>query len=406
MIDTSVKQRPELTFKHNKKLGRHGWLRLTPAYSVKLVEKVLEHYPSNISVFDPFSGTATTLLTASSLGHNSFGLDINPFLVWLGNVKIAKYGTATIQQVKERMAYIKEQIEYPNSPLVEPPKIHNIERWWGSEALDFLCKFKALIDTTTNRGTKVRDILYVVFSRTMIEVSYAAFNHQSMSFKDDTAEPISKEECQGILDFYFNIILSSMEDNPKAEAKVFLGDSRRVCEHVKEQYDLLLTSPPYPNRMSYIRELRPYMYWLGYIKEKREAGELDWKAIGGTWGCATSNLNSWQRDVNSYSYALLKETVDDISHSDNKNGKVMSAYILKYFEDVEQHLKSIYPVIKENGKVAYIVGNSTFYGVLLPVEKIYASLLSKYGFKNVQTTVIRKRNSKKALYEFLVEGNK
>jgi hypothetical protein len=45
--------------------------------------------------------------------------------------------------------------------------------------------------------------------------------------------------------------------------------------------------------MSYIRELRPYMYWLGYLQNAREAGELDWKAIGGTWGCATSRVGKW-----------------------------------------------------------------------------------------------------------------
>ncbi|WP_322490103.1 hypothetical protein [Chloroflexus sp.] len=38
---------------------------------------------------------------------------------------------------------------------------------------------------------------------------------------------------------------------------------------------LVITSPPYPNRMSYIRELRPYMYWLGYLNNGRDAGELD-----------------------------------------------------------------------------------------------------------------------------------
>ena len=35
------------------------------------------------------------------------------------------------------------------------------------------------------------------------------------------------------------------------------------------------------------------MYWLGYLSDGRAAGELDWKAIGGTWGCATSMLNTW-----------------------------------------------------------------------------------------------------------------
>ena len=27
--------------------------------------------------------------------------------------------------------------------------------------------------------------------------------------------------------------------------------------------------------MSYIRELRPYMYWLGYLTDARQAGQMD-----------------------------------------------------------------------------------------------------------------------------------
>jgi hypothetical protein len=32
-----LRQRADYTHKHNKASGRHGWLRLTPAYSLKIV---------------------------------------------------------------------------------------------------------------------------------------------------------------------------------------------------------------------------------------------------------------------------------------------------------------------------------------------------------------------------------
>ncbi|WRH66726.1 MAG: hypothetical protein RSE13_24905 [Planktothrix sp. GU0601_MAG3] len=54
---STVKQRPEYTFKHNQNLGRHGWLRLTPAYGVKLVEKILTSVEPEAIILDPFSGT-------------------------------------------------------------------------------------------------------------------------------------------------------------------------------------------------------------------------------------------------------------------------------------------------------------------------------------------------------------
>ncbi|MDM8543640.1 hypothetical protein QUF90_21410 [Desulfococcaceae bacterium HSG9] len=42
-----ITQRSDYTFKYNKKLGRHGWLRLTPAYSVKLVTEIIDNIPED-----------------------------------------------------------------------------------------------------------------------------------------------------------------------------------------------------------------------------------------------------------------------------------------------------------------------------------------------------------------------
>lgn len=60
-----TRQRADLTHRHNLMSGRHGWLRLTPAYSIKIVDEILNAKPDSSSVLDPFSGTATTPLCAS-----------------------------------------------------------------------------------------------------------------------------------------------------------------------------------------------------------------------------------------------------------------------------------------------------------------------------------------------------
>ena len=85
-------------------------------------------------------------------------------------------------------------------------------------------------------------------------------------------------------------IINSAGENPSGKATILLGDSRNPASVVDGKFDLVITSPPYANRMSYIRELRPYMYWLDFLSNGRDAGELDWETIGGTWGIATSKL--------------------------------------------------------------------------------------------------------------------
>ena len=92
MHKEAITQNAQYTFKYNSSLGRHGWLRLTPAYSVRLVEEILaelDYTPR--CVMEPFSGTGTTELVCANKGISSFALEINPFLVWLGNAKLGFY---------------------------------------------------------------------------------------------------------------------------------------------------------------------------------------------------------------------------------------------------------------------------------------------------------------------------
>ena len=64
------------------------------------------------------------------------------------------------------------------------------------------------------------------------------------------------------------------------------------------------------------------------------------------------------------------------------------------------HFRSLRAVLEKDSELHYIMGNSTFYGVLLSVEKLYAAMLEKLGFKAVHCRAIRKRNSKRELFEF------
>jgi len=63
-------------------------------------------------------------------------------------------------------------------------------------------------------------------------------------------------------------------------------------------------------------------------------------------------------------------------------------------------------VLASGARVHYVVGNSKFYDVLLPTEDIYASLFSAVGMSDVSIERIRKRTSKKELFEFVVHAKK
>jgi hypothetical protein len=70
------------------------------------------------------------------------------------------------------------------------------------------------------------------------------------------------------------------------------------------------------------------------------------------------------------------------------------------------HVREVFTVTRTGGSVHYIVGNSKFYDVLLPVEEILAALFEASGFSDIRVTLIRKRSSKKELYEYVVSATR
>jgi hypothetical protein len=405
MMRAGLRQRADYTHKYNSKTGRHGWLRLTPAYSVKIVEELVDQFDRPMRILDPFSGTATTALSAAYHGHEGVTTDINPFLVWFGQAKTAQYSATALKRAQDACARSLRLANQHTFRPAPPPPIHKIERWWSGDALLFLRKLRAAIDQATEKETAERTLLLIAFCRSLISMSIAAFNHQSMSFKDEGQMAFDLDiDLAAMFADDVRFVLDGARDNPKGSGQVVLGDSRNPKAVLDGKFDCVITSPPYVNRMSYIRELRPYMYWLNFLVNGRDAGELDWTAIGGTWGIATSRLITWTRPATRFRHPILDDALDKIAHHDNRSGTILANYVAKYFDDMWVHFQGLPTVLSKGAEVHYIVGNSTFYGVLLPVEQLYAAMLKEVGLHAIECRPIRKRNSKKELIEFDVVG--
>lgn len=400
-----LSQRSDYTYKFNRKTGRHGWLRLTPAHSVRVVEELLGQAPHHSRVLDPFCGTATTALSAAYRGQEAVTVDINPFLVWLGRVKTQHYTEQTINLAYQASEDVILEIYKGAVTPISPPPIHRIERWWSPRTLEWLCQLRGALDQVAPFETDEGALLRVAFCRTLMACSNAAFNHQSISFKSEGQQlRLIQPDYAELFREDVSFVLAGARENPAGKTRVILHDARRLSTLSEGTFDLVITSPPYVNRISYVRELRPYMYWLGFLSDGRQAGELDWLAIGGTWGVATSRLASWKAEQEILIAGELETLLERIAKPSNANGRLLAAYIRKYFLDIETHLSELRSILNPGAIVHYIVGNSTFYGELLPVERLYASLFVKLGFKSISVHPLRKRNSKKELVEFDVSA--
>jgi hypothetical protein len=407
-MSSTLGLRDHLTHRGNLRSSRYGWLRLTPMYSVHLVEELLARDLERLDgpVLDPFCGTGTTALVCAERGIPCDTLDINPFLLWLTETKTQPYTEEDVEMARELSDRIATAMRDRARGRAWVPDLRNIDKWWQPDVLGALSRAWQEIQSVEPSGA--RALLTVAFLRTVIRTAHVSFNHQSMSFKREGERPPASDDLSPATVEWANALhaIADAAGSPIAERpNARLADARDLTSVVgTDRYASVITSPPYCNRMSYIRELRPYMYWLGYLQDGRSAGELDWKAIGGTWGIATSNLSRWEPDDRSVVVPFDGFTA--MAEQIGSSSAVLGRYVAKYFYDTVLHAREVARAVLPGGCVHYVIGNSKFYDVMVPAEAIYAAILGDVGFTDISCTVIRKRTSKRELYEYLVSARK
>jgi hypothetical protein len=357
-------------------------------------------------VLDPFCGTGTTLLACAEQGIDCTTIDVNPFLVWLARAKTARYDSASLAAAAELVRGMANAARESSGDTFVPD-IHRIERWWEPSVLAALGRARAVaMGRARIVGPRASDLAALSLCRALITVANVSFGHQSMSFRrENTRSRNGRARVAAALEEAFEGLAEAARAQlPRSKRRVLLGDSRSLDPSMGSGgYGAIVTSPPYSNRMSYIRELRPYMYWLGYLTDRRDAGDLDWRAIGGTWGSATSRLGAWQpKPTTRIPFRPFDEIVRRISSRE----PLLGNYVHRYFEDMGSHAASIFPLLSRRARIHYVVGNSKFYDVVLPAQEIFAGLFESVGFRDAKITVLRKRTSKRELFEYLVEATK
>ncbi len=389
---------PGITYRGNLRSTRHGWLRLTPAYSVELVrELIAARSRPDLPVLDPFCGTGTTLTACAEQGIACQTVDINPFLRWLAEVKSRRYTRRDLESADKLVAAMA-QAAREGASQAWVPALYQIEKWWDEATLGGLSR--AFAQLSGRRG-KARDLAALAFCRTLVDAGNVSFRHQSMSFRERGPTP----DVGALLGAAFAALRPGAEQPMPSGGpsnRVLLGDSREIGQILAHSScGSVVTSPPYVNRMSYIRELRPYMYWLGFLDDGRQAGELDWRAIGGTWGVATSKLTTWRPDAK-----LDLPRLEPLVRKIEKSSPVLARYVERYFCDMAQHVQGVARVLARGGQAHYVVGNSKFFDVVVPAEKLFADLFAGHGLVEVRTRVLRRRTSKKELFEYLVSAKR
>lgn len=403
----------DVTFKGKLGLPIHRWYRLTPSFSPRLALDLAEHFglgPRDY-ILDPFSGVGTVPLCMKYEGIPACSIELNPYLHFVSTVKTRTYDHLSyISQCFDEFVELARdetdglrQLHVARSYLAKNeqfvPPIHKPERWWSPSNLAQLVAIRKLMLDFDRTGDHV-DLLRMGALSILVPVSNAKHNHVSLTF---AAEPLPTVDVVGYLRRKLDEIVEDLEavqSRPSAEVSVYAGNSRAVDRvlPLSPKVSAVITSPPYPNRFSYARETRPHLFFFEFIDDARSVGELETEAIGGTWGKATSVLVRGIEPANDVINELLAPFTDLV----NGDRQLMASYVVKYFNNIFEHAQGISKVCQEKAKLAYVIGNSKFYGHPLPSDEILASIFGHFGFSLDGISKMRRRQSKSGLYESVV----
>lgn len=189
------------------------------------------------------------------------------------------------------------------------------------------------------------------------------------------------------------------------DAEVYNIDSTNPQIKGLPPIDRVVTSPPYPNRYSYVWNTRPHLYLLGFFEGPKEASQLDLKTIGGTWGRATSVL---AKGTVQPAFKVIEREISPLAEEIRKLDNLMANYVIKYFNTLAQQIATQDRLLSQNAQVAYVVGCSRIKEVYIETDVLLGKIFEglDLGYKMRRIERFRRRHSGKDLHESTVYAAK
>ena len=259
---------PLATFVPNKDLPIYNWFYYKEGYSRDLVMLLLDKYAikgngrsGNVNVLDPFMGSGTTLVACKERGIDSYGLDVSPLAELASRVKTNEYDYGEIKEAIKKIARSKFHMR----DVSDIPA--DIKRYFNKHTLQDVIFFRGFLKyIKEDFSRETNEFLKLALITTTTRASYM--------YKDGSVLKIKKKPVPVFRKFYIRTLRKMLSDINKVEFKqcqtfASKGDARNIIID-SEFIDLVITSPPYMNKIEYtkIYGVEEYLFF-GRPMEKR-----------------------------------------------------------------------------------------------------------------------------------------
>lgn len=437
--ETDKFSRRTVSFQANKIETLHNWFKYREGFSAELVGILLNEFRVNHihTILDPFAGSCTTLLEAKLNGINAVGIELLPHchLAWEVKSKVFDYAVDELCFVRDLIRKIEPPITpnpFPHLSITEGAFPLDIER----AIVDYRLWFDSI---DISNATKT--VCCAALMSILEEVSYTRKDGQYLRWdgraekvvlRNETRVSSGKEPVIGIdkgtlptvkqaLLLKFDTIIRDVytlqqQPPPTSHQQLIKGNSLYVLPQMEaDQFNAVITSPPYANRYDYTRT---YALELAYLNVNNDIFGLR----QGLLSCTVEN-HSKTSDLGRYYQSLgrsndYKRVVEIVKNNAalnevnlalavrNSRGEINNRGVLKmieqYFSELTFIYGELYRVCRSGAYVAFVNDNVRYAGEAIPVDLISTNLAEQIGFTPVKVYVLpqRKGNSSQQMGKF------
>ena len=332
----------------------------------ELVRRSLEMVPERGYVLDPMCGSGTVARTAVEAGLQCVGSDIDPLAVLMARVWTTPLDTSQVvaqaeSLVRSAKAIAADAVERTTDPETE----RFISYWFAPKQEEELARLATILK---QKREPTKGALVVAFSRIIISKEMLA------SLARDTSHSRPHRVARSNdFNVYAGFLRSARQVAARLEPNLIKGHAdirnadARALEGVEDEcFDLVLTSPPYLNAIDYIRGHRLALVWLGY--ELGTLREIRSSSVGAE---KTIREVKILRDISPF----IIEQEESAIRSRHRG------WVRRYAADMHAVLRQIGRVVKQNGRVVLVLGNSFLRGAIVNNAMLVEALAEDVGLQ-------------------------
>ena len=387
------------TFVSNMSLPVHRWYRYSAGFSARWVESVISDHISNIhetAVFDPFAGSATTLLAAEDMGVRSCGVESHPFVARIASAKLFRHSDPDRYRDFANRVLASAKRRKP-SDTEYPDLIH---RCYSSEHLQALDRIRTAYETFADRSP-ASELTWLTLISVLRSTSHAATAQWQYVLPNK-----SKKRAQHPFDAFASATKMFTRDMSRSKATAtpatfYHADARNLKDIPDNSISLVITSPPYPNNYDYADATRLEMMLMLEIGGWSDLqGAVRTHLVRSCTQHTTTRNTDLDHLLTSGELHPIEDEVRQVVQSlseirQSKGGKKnYHLMIAAYFHDLAIVWHELRRVCIDGSSTCFVVGDSAPYGVYVPVHEWLGRLAIAAGFENWTFERIRDRNIK------------